>query len=397
MSDTRSGTTRRTGSVFREPLPEYNPNLPDQALRERMQERLFGEEETDTRQEERRNRRDEEEDAAAEQEAENRRGDLNELQASRKDKVYIDGRLVETYVITDEDGVQHEVVKLGGYDTRGQVDNDYGVTLSRADRAEFETRRAARSATYSILGLGDLDEDAKFIMSHGGVLTEDGNEQDVTGTDDPRQQAIRQSRKNANATNMMSLAGGVTWFRNLANADPQAYNEMIDSLVAADYLTEEEARRGAYTINAGRAFAYAAADASENAAGGSKDDLRTFLQRMAADVEANGGGQGDYTPATRSYIDPEALNSTARQAAEDLLGRTLSEEELARFQGKFRGLENSYYDQVDAAAQNGGARVADPNAGGQAEAFVRSPEFDADRTKQLTGGYMDALNQLLGG
>ena len=330
---------------------------------------------------------------------------------AQTEQIYVNGRLVTVYNLFDAEGNPIQVETLGGYRSDGELTpvEEGQRTLSPGQRREYEGREGARQRTFEVLGINDVDQAERFIMSRGEQLDEDGTP--YYSTDRGRAMVEdrlvkRRAPKSPNrtgATNMMTVAGGVTWFRNLSRTDPAAYAEMVDLLVGSGYLPEDAARKGVYSRDVGRAFAYAAADAAENVKAGSDEDLRTFLQKVRGEVSAlqeqqEAEGRQEYQPVNRSYIDPAALAQTARAAAEEMLGRSLTDEEAQRFASKFRGLEDGYYDQIDAAGRaEGAARVADPNATGQADAFLRAPEFDDERTKQLTGNYMDALNQLLGG
>lgn len=402
-SEGRSPVIRRSSSVFPRPKDESFGNVIDPVEefnreRESIQRGAGAPVGTHQQIAEAEKKQKDQEDKASEARVSSAR------KAAASQQIYVDGRLVTVYNVFDADGNPIQIETLGGYRTDGSADAIEGrAGLTPGQRREVEGRSASRQATFSVLGIEDVEQSERFIMSRGERLDEDG----VGFYDTERGKAIEEERltkrrnprspSQSNATNMMTVGGGVTWFRNLSRTDPDAYAEMVDLLVGSSYLDKEDARKSVYTRAVGRAFAYAAADAAENVKAGGEEDLRTFLQQIQGDVDGV-ADDDDYVPVNRSYIDPTALASTARSAAEELLGRSLSDEEAARFSSRFRGLEDGYYDQIDAAGRSKtGARVADPNATGQAEAFLRSPEYDAERTKQLTGNYMDAFRQLVGG
>jgi hypothetical protein len=220
---------------------------------------------------------------------------------------------------------------------------------------------------------------------------------------DPRRGGVAglpMNQPQKSVTNAMTVAGGVTWFRQLAHNDPSAYDELVDKLVGSGYLSQDDARHGAYTIKAGQAAGMAMIDAAQNMESGGTDDLRTFLQKQADDVAANTkkARAAAYQPAQRTFTDPAQVMATARAAAEKMLGRSLTDAEAQTFASQFQGTENEQYDKIDAAGYAGGsATVINPDAGGEAEQMLRGPQYDAERTKQMTGGYMDALKQLIGG
>lgn len=337
-----------------------------------------------------------------------------ELNQASHDNIYVDGRLVQQITVYDADGNPQQLQVLGGYvqgaDQQGFVGEDTSqglapVGLTKYQQKLAEDRESARSATYSILGIQDLQEDARFIMNTGPALDQDTLEPKTDNRQDlqmgPRGLPENQPTAHpANVTNMMTVAGGVTWFRNLSKNDPAAYAEMVDKLVGAGYIDKSDARGSAYTIRAGQGFAQAAAELSENNKAGSTDNLVTFLDKMKGDVDAaaKAAKAAAYTNVTRSYTDPTALAAQARSTAQTLLGRGLSDAEVGAFQSKFRGLEDTYYDGIDTAGRAGvgGARVVDPNAVGEAEAYARQPQFDAERGRELAGSYMDALMALIG-
>jgi hypothetical protein len=408
LPDDKTPVIRRSSSVFPSASPPPSPwgGGDQEAIREDYQRgvNINPRTERDVKEEQAEAKKRGEDKTAAFR----RRRLAREMDQWANERLFVDGRMVQQLTVVDEDGQERTVEVLGGYRQDNSAEGFTGadpekglaaVQMTSAQRRKQQEDRARRSSTFSILGISDLNEDARFIMNYGPRLDENGTEA-YSGNQDLRVGGTNASqRPKPTVTNMMTLAGGVTWFRNLSRNDPEAYREMVDLLVGAGYMEPEDAR-GVYTINAGQRFALAAADAAENAAAGSKDDLRTFLQKIQGDVQAleeqaEEETKEPYKPIQRDYTDPAALNELARATAEDLLGRGLSDEELAQFTGSFRGLEDGYYDQIDEAGRTEGtARVTRPNASGRADAFVRSDEFGEDRARQLMGTYMDAFRGL---
>lgn len=330
---------------------------------------------------------------------------------SSAQQIYVNGRLSTIYTLIDpETGEPVQVETLGGYRKDGKNDpvleGSIAGALSPGQRREYDARNREREATFSLLNMPAETGDLRFIMSTGMQLDEDGK----GWYDNPRGQEITEQRmmrgrepyspSRTNATNMMTLAGGVTAFRALARRDPDAFNEILDLLVKAKYLPADAARKGVYTIDAGNAFAKAALEASENVTAESKDDFVSFLHKVAgaaADAEDE-QKKAAFQPVDRQYTDPTYLAATARSAAEELLGRGLTDEELARFNSRFRGLEDAKYNQIDAAGRaETAAKVTDPNALGQADAYVRGPQFEEDRTRWQTGNYIDSFLDMING
>lgn len=306
------------------------------------------------------------------------------------------------------DGV--DIKPFGWTVTGGNVDGDKvtdenGNDISHTMRGQIAAQQAAASALFSGLNLADIpDGKEQFTMSKGTPLDP------VTG--DPRKpkpdsdmdslgaRAHRASASKQPSTNMMTIEGGVRWLRRLSVKDAGAYNQMVILLRNAGYLTgkDEQLPLNGWNAEVGKAFAYAAHDLAGAAKEGEERDMTTWLTEKGKTFAESMAEEDAYQPVQRTYADPAELASTARSAAEELLGRALTPDEEKRFQARFRGLESTQYDAIDAAGRaKTSATVINPSTGGEADAFLRSPEFDKDRTKQLTGNYMDALMNMLGG
>lgn len=288
----------------------------------------------------------------------------------------------------------------------GQVTDENGNDITRTRRGQIAAQRAAATAVFSGLNLPDLTGAEQFVMSYGlGIDPVTGEKAAPKPEDDFDSLGARARRKGPQQPqqNMMTITQAVRWLRQLSVKDTGAYNQMVIALRNAKYLTgrDEDLPLNGWSEEVGKALAYAANDLAGAYQEGEERDLptwladrgKTFAESLAEEEAANA-----YHPVERTYTDPAALANEARDAAQNLLGRALTPEEEARFTSHFKGLESGMYDQIDAAGRaKTAATVTNPNASGQADAFVRSPEFDADRTKQLTGSYMDALMKLLGG
>lgn len=289
----------------------------------------------------------------------------------------------------------------------GTVTDENGRDITHTQRGQVAAQRSAASSVFGALNLNDITGDEQFLMSFGDAIdpaTGDPIRKPVDDMDSLGDRARRQQQRGntAPARNEMSIAQGVRWLMRLSSKDPAAYNQMVIRLRNAQYINgrDEDLPLNGWSGVVGEAFAAAAADLAQAASVGEtrtlpqwlEDRGKTFADSLAEEEAANA-----YQPVERHYTDPEALAATARATAEELLGRGLTDEEAARFASRFRGLESANYDAIDAAGRaKGSATVTDPSAGGQAEAFIRSPEFNADRGKQLVGSYMDAFKSLLG-
>lgn len=415
--DARTPVIRRTNSVFPGTDPYPSPfgagmgggsGVPDQELRERIQHNLGFETDTEVDKAKAAEKRGEQKRTA------NRREQLiRDLQESEGLNTYVDGRRVQYVTMYDDKGDAHRVEVLGGYIQAPEFQNRIGVVgadeelglpavgLTTYQQGLQQNERKDRVDTFSVLGTSEFSAETRFLLGRGPQV--DAYGQEVHSGNQDLRVGGRNASQNAPTTvnNMMTLAGGVTWFRSLAQTDKGLYNEMVDLLMGAGYLSEDAARHDVYTLDAGKALAWAGTELSENSKAGYDGDLRTFLQQVAQsrqDMTAATKGR-DYQPGPRSYTDPEDLKATAREAARQILGRSLSDTELAAFTGRFRGLEDAMYDKVDAAGSSGagGARVTDPNPGGQAEAMLMDPKYNTERARQLTGSYMDAFHSLIFG
>jgi hypothetical protein len=252
--------------------------------------------------------------------SDSRIADARRLGAAQR--VYVDGRMAVEYHLYDADGKPVTITTLGGVRTDGKTEaipGDDTDPLTPGQRSEYETAKKNRNDTFSILGINDVPGDTAFIMSKGAPLNSQGQSfyetergkaiaEDNLVKHRPNTDAQGRPLNNTNptATNMMTVAGGVTWFRALSQKDPAAYDQLVQMLVDAKYLPKETARKGIYTLDAGKAFAYAAADAAQNAEAGGTDDLRTFLGKVASSATA-ADDSDNYKPMDRSYTDPAAL------------------------------------------------------------------------------------------
>lgn len=264
-----------------------------------------------------------------------------------------------------------------------------------------EAQKYAPPTAFDALDSASIEPSTQFVMSNGTWRGADGT---TTRTTKPggftTADAADRTFGNQVGQNRMTIESGVAWLANLSVKDPAAYDEMIDKLRGAGYLSDAEAQaaRGGFSTTVAGAFAVAARDVAvvNGQPDGANITLAQFLDRKSGanqDAEAEA-----YVPVDRTFTDPAALAATARSAAQTLLGRSLSAAEEQQFLGHFRGLENGVFDQMDAAGRaKGSATVTTPSAGGQAEAFTRDPKFDAERGQQLIGSYVDSLSRLLMG
>lgn len=203
--------------------------------------------------------------------------------------------------------------------------------------------------------------------------------------------------------NMMTVGGAAAWLASLSTKDKDAYGAMLEKLRNAGYLSNADliAAAGRWSSAAGTAFTLAARDLAviNTTEQGRGETLAQFLNEKQGvyDASEEGGGKPEYVPVARSYTDPEDLKAAAKGAAEDVLGRQLTDEEEAKLTARFRGLEDAAYDKIDAAGRDGtvGARYTAPGMG-QVDAFVEGPEYEQEVADFAAAGYGQALKRLFG-
>lgn len=212
-----------------------------------------------------------------------------------------------------------------------------------------------------------------------------------------------------NGHQMMSISNGLEWLANLAAKDAPTYTEIVKHLKDANYIPDTTNDQ-VFNADAAHGFALATRDLAivNSRAGGENVTLDQFLgQAQQAKADARAKGAASYQGVDRSYTDPESLKQTLKAAAQDALGRALTDEEEAKFLSAFRGKESAMYDTLDTAgrAQAGaaavgegapGATVTRPDASGQAEGFLDSPEFEQEKFGTALGKYGQILQSMVG-
>jgi hypothetical protein len=159
----------------------------------------------------------------------------------------------------------------------------------------------------------------------------------------------------------MTVEKGLLWLRDLA-ANPatrEQYNSWIVKLYDAGYLTESEARFGAYTSAVGQAFVEAAYDTAMtnlNGEEGSLVSLGDNLSAIAEEAAKMGAGSGGAAPRVRidQVLDEATLKDSLRETSRSLLGRSLTDAEEASLVGRFRSVETAWNGQNWAAETSGG-------------------------------------------
>lgn len=266
--------------------------------------------------------------------------------------------------------------------------------------------------------LGPLNLPKNFSSDQQFLWQLDTNPHDTQdlrtgGTNMVQQPGYENQRQSAT---MMTMAGAISYLRGLAVNDPQQYDEIVHQLVAAGYLLPNEARYGSYTTIVGSKFLQSAADVwsinSDKGAGAVTtwgDHINALIQgRIAAgQIDENGmplsQGSGSQPTRVDHFSDPETVKASINDAAMSVLGRHLTDAEVAQFAGAFHGQESAFNDKSFAAQQAEAAgktaTVPDqPNLSASAQNFIDTTggELGDDRTKALVGSYIGVLRNMMG-
>lgn len=218
----------------------------------------------------------------------------------------------------------------------------------------------------------------------------------------------------------MTMAGALSWLRNLAVTSPTQYNEIVYKLVAAQYLTPGKARYGTFTTAVGNAFLQSAADVWAINQDEGVGQLTTWGNLIDSLIQggidsgqidpdtglpiSGSGGSAGPKPPTRvdKFSDPKVVKANGNSASKSILGRDLNDHEQEELAAIFHSAEQVWNDEQYAAqlAQFNGqsATVHDaPAAGASALNFVKTDkELAPERTEQLLGSYLGVLRQMTG-
>lgn len=239
---------------------------------------------------------------------------------------------------------------------------------------------------------------------------------------------------NVSTLTQMTMAGAMSYLRQLAiegqGQQDSAYNAIVYQLVAAGYLSPTDARYGSFTTKVANAFLQSAVDVwNINKDGGAGqlvswgDHINSLIQMRQASGQADpnglpagsgsGGGSAQPTAPTRTdvYTNPEDVKSAVNSAAENILGRRLTDSEVASFQSLFHGMEKTYNDQAfaqqmsqyqqnvsNSTTPNTAPALTKPPAPSEAATnyMDQSPAFGQERTTQLLGSYIGVLRNIVG-
>lgn len=234
----------------------------------------------------------------------------------------------------------------------------------------------------------------------------------------------------------MTLAGSLSWLRDLATTNARQYNEIVQGLVQAGYLTPADARYGAYTNKVATAFLQSAIDVEQiNNDQGGGGAVTTWWNHIDALVQgrkdsgqlnpdgtaASGSGSGGIalpTAPTRTdvYTNPEDVKTAINNAARNVLGRHLTPDEEAQFAAQFHAQEKTFNDQqwgqqwadyqqklTGAGPANNTNPATAPDAVGRPSVsdsatnyMDTSPNLQADREQSLLGSYIGILRNITG-
>lgn len=248
-------------------------------------------------------------------------------------------------------------------------------------------------------GQGDIFTGKTSAIPMGGPNYGGGNNTASAANPASAGEYSSTSNQVSNTTNMMTVGQGLTWLVNLSLQDPDSYKAMVDHLHDAGYLSDAQyaAGGGQYNSMIGQAFGQAATDTAVINAqpSGMHMSLYDYLAQRAAANKANQANS--YKPVQRDYADPAALEGAARSLAQSDLGRDLTPDEVSQLVGHFHGLQDTMYDQVDAAGRQGqNARVTSPNVSGQVDTFIHDGANAQEAANWRVAQYGAAMNGLFG-
>lgn len=240
---------------------------------------------------------------------------------------------------------------------------------------------------------------------------------------------------NVSTRTTMTVAGAMSWLRHLAvnnSSNDGQYDAIVHQLVAAGYITPDQARYGSYTTQVGNAFLRSVADVwgINNGLSGDQGQLVTWGDHISSMIQAriksgqidpktelpiSSGGNGPATPTaptrTDSYTNPEDVKKAINDAAVNLLGRHLTDDEVAQFQSVFHGMEKSANDQAwaqtmagydqnvsNSTTPNTAPDLTNPPSPTSAATnyMDSSPQFAQDRENSLLGSYIGVLRSMVG-
>lgn len=229
---------------------------------------------------------------------------------------------------------------------------------------------------------------------------------------------------NRSQLTQMTMAGFMSYLRELSVNNKDQYNSMVFQLVQAGYLTPQEARYGSFTTAMGNKFLQAATDVYNINQHGGIDTLLTYDEHLAAlakaridagQADANGnplgsGGSGPQAPTrTDKFTNPDDVRSAIDSAARNILGRKLTDKEVAGFQSLFHAQEQASNNQVWSATMSAfnnqsstpntsNPVTAPPSPTASAENYMdhATGALGQERENQLLGSYVGVLRNMTG-
>lgn len=272
------------------------------------------------------------------------------------------------------------------------------------------------STLLGTLSLPDgLTPTSVFAWSIDAPVTRYANSGNGRGPDGLNTSVSRQTQ----TLTEMTVAGSMSWLRNLAVQAPEQYNEIVMQLVGAQYLTYDKARFGSYTTAVGDAFLKSVADVWSINQDEGVGQLTTWGDHMKALIDAaqaagqtdanglsaGGSGGGVRQAPTRidQWTDPDTIKAAGNAASKNVLGRDLNDSEMKQFSSVFHAAEQTWNDQQWAAQQQsfaggGSAAITDrPSPQADALNYIKTdPGLQGERTEQSIGSYIGVLRQMTG-
>lgn len=297
----------------------------------------------------------------------------------------------------------------------------YLTTVRNGDPSSFDAKNDTQSLIGPLTLPRGLNAASQFTWA---VNTDDSNNQDLRAGKTNASQTVG-SNSHSQSLTTMTMAGAISYLKNAAVTSPDYYAGVVHQLVAAGFLSPSDAIYRGYSTKVGNAFLQSAAEVwSVNQDKGAGVTVRwqdVIDQRIQSRQESgivdenglpisgSGGSAGPQAPTRKdSYTNPDDVRAAVNSAAENLLGRKLTDSEVAQFQSAFRAQEKTANDQQWAQTMSqfnnqsstpntAPDLVNPPNASNSAQNYLdKAPAFGQEKSDTLLGSYIGVLRNMVG-
>ena len=215
-------------------------------------------------------------------------------------------------------------------------------------------------------------------------------------------QYVTQGAKAA-APNMQTPEAILDNYAALSYNSPDAYSALQAQLAQAGFMSSPTKIAGGWTAQTEAALKSAITQYSQVSGKDTAGVPVSFTQFLADQAAKNGPAleqelakdqataEAAATPPSAPQADPAELQQTAQSAAQEALGRNLTQAELNDFVSSFHSKQMSAF----AAAQAGGTTYETPNEGADAARFVIQNNQHEYGQHEIQG-YADAFLRMMG-